>query len=178
VIQAPLGWLQVTPKGRPRRQTVGPAGNESERILEPHQETTRVLWIVPFSLSDTIEPQNPGCFLMGFSAEDSSPQNTHRVSEERLRQSFNFKSFRHQQPLIQMPACSLPGSIIDAMLAGRYPQVRNELRTSSASSLLSLMLSPAATFSRVEFKSRNRTQRISVTEIVSATVTVDRSQPG
>ena len=63
MIQAPLGWLQVTPKGWPRRQTVGPAGNESERILEPHQETTRVLWIVPFSLSDTIEPQNPGCLL-------------------------------------------------------------------------------------------------------------------
>ena len=60
MIQAPLGWLQVTPDGWPRRQTVGPAGKESERILEPHQETTRVLWIVPFSLSDTIEPQNPG----------------------------------------------------------------------------------------------------------------------
>ena len=59
-IQAPLGWLQVTPDGWPRRQTVGPAGIESERILEPRQETTRVLWIVPFSLSDTIEPQNPG----------------------------------------------------------------------------------------------------------------------
>ena len=66
VIQAPLGWLQVTPKGRPRRQTVGPAGNESERILEPHQETTRVLWIVPFSLSDTIEPQNPGFYILRF----------------------------------------------------------------------------------------------------------------
>ena len=64
MIQAPLGWLQVTPKGWPRRQTVGPAGNESERILEPHQETTRVLWIVPFSLSDTIEPQNPGSELI------------------------------------------------------------------------------------------------------------------
>ena len=53
----------MTPEGWPRRQTVGPAGKESERILEPHQETTRVLWIVPFSLSDTIEPQNPGLQL-------------------------------------------------------------------------------------------------------------------
>ena len=69
-IQAPLGWLQVTPEGWPRRQTVGPAGKESERILEAHQETTRGLWIVPFSLSDTIEPQNRG-LIMEFVCGDS-----------------------------------------------------------------------------------------------------------
>ena len=77
-----------------------------------------------------------------------------------------------------MPACRRSESIITAMLAGRYPQVRNELQDDVRILIPEFDASPAAAFSRVECKSREQDTTDVSGQIVSATVTVDRSQSG